>query len=428
MKIERKILICGGGIAGAACAYWLHKYGYSVVIVEKAKSFRDGGQNVDIKGAGQQVIKMMGLAEAIEAKNTLEQGQKYLDATGKVVAIFPKGSLGTLTSDFEILRGDFARILFDAIKNDVEYRLGTSVTHLADNGAGISATFDNGKVEDFELMICAEGISSSTRKLVLAEQTRFRYLGAYMAFFKIPRRPEDDNWACTVNGIGGTFITLRPGNDKETTVLMTFLRKDHDILGEKPADRKRLLFDALKGRGTVADRISAELDTVQDFYFGPMSQVQASTWSKGRFVLLGDAAHCPTAFTGEGTSLALVGAYVLAGEIKWNVDYAEAFHTYEKLLRPYVEASQKRISPRFIRLIHVNTSFAISVLRLAQKFFASKIVQKLFRPSAAKREKNVAEDFVFPDYGTRSQAGALKSIKETQSSLSQSDDESAPHS
>jgi len=345
MKIDKKVLICGGGIAGPACAYWLHKYGYSVVIVEKAKSFRDGGQNVDIKGAGQQVIKMMGLAEEIEAKNTLEQGQKYLDAAGKVVATFPKGSLGTLTSDFEILRGDFARVLFDATKDDCEYRLGTSVTDLVDNGAAISATFANGEVEAFGLVICAEGVSSSTRNLVLAKQTRFRYLGAYMAFFKIPRRPQDDNWAYTVNGIGGTFITLRPGNDKETTVLITFLRKDHDIEGDRPAARRDLLLKALKGRGTVADRIIADLDTAQDFYFGPMSQVQASTWSKGRFALLGDAAHCPTPFTGEGTALSLVGAYVLAGEIKRSVDYAEALHTYEKLLRPYAEASQKRLIP-----------------------------------------------------------------------------------
>ena len=141
MKIEKKILICGGGIAGPACAYWLHKYGYSVVIAEKAASFRDGGQNVDVKGAGQQVIKMMGLAEAIEAKNTLEQGQKYLDAAGKVVATFPKGSFGTLTSDFEILRGDFARVLFDATKDDCEYRMETYVTRLEDNDAGISGHF-----------------------------------------------------------------------------------------------------------------------------------------------------------------------------------------------------------------------------------------------------------------------------------------------
>jgi 2-polyprenyl-6-methoxyphenol hydroxylase-like FAD-dependent oxidoreductase len=398
MKIEKKILVCGGGIAGPACAHWLHKYGYSVVIVEKAETFRDGGQNVDIKGAGQQVIKKMGLAEAIEAKNTLEQGQKYLDAAGNVVAIFPKGALGTLTSDFEILRGDFARVLFDATRRDCEYRLGTFVTHLEDNGAGMSVTFNNGEVEDFELVICAEGMNSSTRTMVLAQQTHFRYLGAYMAFFKIPRRPEDDNWAYTVNGIGGTFITLRPGNETETTVLITFLRKDPDTEGDRSAARRELLLQALKGRGTVADRVSTDLDTVQDFYFGPMSQVQASAWSKGRFVLLGDAAHCPTPFTGEGTALALVGAYVLAGEIKRNVEYGEAFGAYERLLRPYIEASQKRLSPRFIRLIHVKTPLGIALTRLAQKFFASKVVQKLFKPSVAKREKDVAEDFVFPSY------------------------------
>jgi len=405
MKIEKKILICGGGIAGPACAYWLHKYGYSVVIVEKSKSFRDGGQNVDIKGAGQQVIKMMGLAKAIEAKNTLEQGQKYLDAAGNVVAVFPKGTLGTLTADFEILRGDFARVIFDATRNDCEYRLGRFVTHLDDNDAGMSVTFDNGETEDFALVICAEGISSSTRNKVLAEQTQLRYLGAYMAFFKIPRRPEDDNWAHTINGIGGTFITLRPGNETETTVLITFLRKDHKSNGESSGVRRELLLQALKGRGTVADRISSDLDMVNDFYFGPMSQVHASIWSKGRFVLMGDAAHCPTAFTGEGTALALVGAYVLAGEIKRSIDHIEAFQTYEKLLRPYVEASQKRVSPGMIRLIHVNTSFGIFVMRLIQKFFASKIVQKLFKPSAAKREKNVAEDFVFPNYSDGNNVG-----------------------
>ncbi len=398
MKIEKKILICGGGIAGPACAYWLHKYGYSVVIAEKAASFRDGGQNVDVKGAGQQVIKMMGLAEAIEAKNTLEQGQKYLDAAGKVVATFPKGSFGTLTSDFEILRGDFARVLFDATKDDCEYRMETYVTRLEDNDAGISATFANREVEEFELVICAEGMKSSTRNLILAEQTHFRYLGAYMAFFKIPRRPEDDNWAHTVNGIGGTFITLRPGGETETTVLITLLRKGHDIDGDRPAARRELLLQALKGRGTVADRIIADLDTVQDFYFGPMSQVQASVWSKGRFVLLGDAAHCPTPFTGEGTALALVGAYVLAGEIKRSVDYTEAFRAYETLVRPYAEASQKRLNPRFIRLVHVKTGPGIRLTRLVQKIFASRVAQKLFKPSAAKREKDVVKDFVFPGY------------------------------
>ena len=401
MKIGKKILICGAGIAGPACAYWLHKYGYAVVIVERAQTLRDGGQNVDIKGAGQQVIKMMGLVDEIEAKDTLEQGQKYLDAAGNLIATFPKGAIGSLTSDFEILRGDFARVLFEATNADCEYRFGRFVTDLEDTGACMSVTFDDGSVEDFELVICAEGTSSATRAKILARETRFRYLGAYMSFFKIPRRPEDDNWAYSVNGVGGTSITLRPGNKKETTVLTTFLRKDHDIEGDNVAARRRLLLQALKGRGTIADRITAQLDTVEDFYFGPMSQVKASTWSKGRFVLIGDAAHCPTPFTGAGTALGLVGAYVLAGEIGRCETHTEAFGAYERLVRPYVEASQNQLSPRLIRILHVKTWFGISLTHLTQRIFASSVVQKLFKPSPAKREKQVAEDFAFPSYGSR---------------------------
>lgn len=398
VKAQKKILICGAGIAGPVCAYWLHQYGYEVVIAEKALILRDGGQNVDIKGAGQPVIRMMGLADRIEARNTLEQGQRYVDAAGKVVAVFPKGAFATLTNDFEILRGDFAQILFEATANTCDYRFGTFVTALEEKADGMVVTFNDGGVEDFELVICAEGVGSSTRKMMLPEQTSFRYLGAYMSFFKISKKPEDDGWAYSVNGVDGTFITLRPGNDKETTVLMTFLKKKQDIACENRDGAKTVLRAALKGRGIIADRISAELDTVRDFYFGPMSQVRVSRWSKGRFVLLGDAAYCPTAFTGEGTALALVGAYVLAGEIKRNAQYAEAFSTYEVLVRPYVHASQNRINPVLVRLLHARSRIAISLTHMIQKILASNSIQKHFRPGTVKREKKITEDFVFPNY------------------------------
>ncbi|CAN5272659.1 FAD-dependent monooxygenase [soil metagenome] len=398
METTKKILVCGGGVAGPTCAYWLHKYGFSTVLVEKAKALRDGGQNVDIKGAGQQVIEMMALSEEIEARNTHERGQKYLDAAGNVVAVLPKGTLGALTSDFEILRGDFAQVLFESTKDGCEYRFGRFVTALEEKDDGISATFDNGVTEDFELVICAEGINSSTRNMVMGEETRFRYLGAYMAFFKIPRREEDDQWAYTVNGSGGTFITLRPGNEKETTVLITFLRGDHDTFGNTSAERKVLLRQALDGRGAIADRISAELDTVDDFYFGPMSQVHASTWSKGRLALLGDSAFCPTPFTGRGTALALVAAYVLAGEIKRSAEYSHAFAVYERLVRPYVEASQKQLTPRRIRLMHPKSRWGIHLTHLAQRLVASQAVQRRYRNSAAKRARMVADDFRFADY------------------------------
>lgn len=208
MDAKRKILICGAGIAGPALGFWLDRYGYSVVVAEKAASIRDGGQNVDIKGLGQEVIRRMSIVEKILEKNTLEQGQKYFDAKGRAIAVFPKGALSGLTSDFEILRGDFANILYEETRSNCNYRFSTFVTALKQSGDHVEVIFNDGNVELFELVICADGVSSPTRQLVLSAETQFRDFGAYMAFFKIPREPQDDNWACSVNGIGGTMLTL----------------------------------------------------------------------------------------------------------------------------------------------------------------------------------------------------------------------------
>ncbi|MGV0625201.1 FAD-dependent monooxygenase [Mycolicibacter minnesotensis] len=399
MNAEKKVLICGGGIAGPACAYWLDKYGYSVVIAEKAASLRDGGQNVDIKGPGQQIISEMGLTEIIEAKNTLEKGHKYLDADGQVIATFPKGSFGSLTNDFEILRGDFAQILYDATHQRCEYRFNTAVAHLEDKEHCISVTFDDGAVEDFEFVVCAEGIGSSTRQKVMAEHVDFRYLGAYMSYFNIPRHPDDDHWARVVNAPGGTFLALRPGSDTQTTALVTFLAGDDGPPPDDLASRKELLGKALEGRGAVAERVRKDLDTVEDFYFGPMSQVRASRWSMGRVVLLGDAAYCPTPFTGTGTALALVGAYVLAGEINHRHGHAEAFAAYERIVRPYVDAVQKQLSPGRIRLLHVKSRLGTVLMQTVFRIVALQATQRLTKLAQAKRErKNPADNFLLPAY------------------------------
>ncbi|WP_165774002.1 FAD-dependent monooxygenase [Mycolicibacterium sphagni] len=397
MNPDKKVLICGGGVAGPACAYWLNKYGYTVVVAEKAPGLRDGGQNVDIKGAGQRVIEKMGLVDAVIAKDTQEQGQKYLDAAGHVVATLPKQAFGSLTNDFEILRGDFARILYDLTQDQCEYRFDTVVAYLEEKSHCVSVTFGDRTVEDFEFVVCAEGMGSSTRQMVMAQEVRFRYLGAHMSFFNIPRRPEDDHWALTVNGLGGTFLTLRPGNDTETTVLLTFLAHEDGTPGDAAAP-KDLLRRALDGRGTIADRVSSELDAVEDFYFGPMSQVHVSRWSKGRVVLVGDAAYCPTPFTGSGTALALVGAYVLAGELSRHRDHAEAFVAYERLVRPYAEAAQNQLTPALIRFIHVKTRLEVALAHLLIRGIALGATQRIAKLIADRRGTEVADEFVLADY------------------------------
>lgn len=397
MKANKRILICGAGIAGPTLGYWLHQYGYSVVIAEKAKTIRDGGQNVDIKGPGQDVIRRMGLTEQILAKNTQEQGQKYLDANGRVIAALPLGAIASLTSDFEILRGDFASILYEATKAGCDYRFGCYVSALQQSDEHVAVTFNDGSVELFELVVCADGIASSTRQMVLSAETHMHDFGAYMAFFKIPRRPEDDGWAWSVNGVGGTMITLRPGSLAETTVLVTFPKDT--VSGEpgSPSACKDVLREALRGRGTVAERIVAEMGQVRDLYFGPMSQVKVSTWSRGRVVLLGDAGYCPTAFTGQGTALALAGAYVLAGEIKQHECPTDAFAAYELKLRPLVEHTQAQMSARLVTLMHVKSQAGIALMRLLQRLIASRWVQRAGKWLTA-RTQQTAPTFQLPDY------------------------------
>lgn len=192
MKVENRILICGASISGTAVAFWLEKYGYELVVIEKAREFRGGGQNVDIKGFGRDVIKMMGLEAEIESKKTGEKGIRYVDERGKVLASFPKGAIGGLTSSFEILRGDLAEILYHKTISKCEYRFGIHIKFISENEQGITVTFSDGSVEDFALIICAEGIGSTTRSLVMPELTHFNYLGAYMSFFTIPKEKEDD--------------------------------------------------------------------------------------------------------------------------------------------------------------------------------------------------------------------------------------------
>lgn len=400
MKINHKILVCGASISGTAIAFWLEKYGYEVVVVEKSDTFRDGGQNVDIKGIGQDVIKLMGLEQEIDSRNTGEEGLRYLNDKGNIISSYPKGAVGGLTSPYEILRGDLARIIYDRTKLRCDYRFGWFVVAISELTDIVKVTFNDGSIEDFDIVVCADGIGSTTRDLVMPEYTHFNYLGAYMSFFKIPKTPEDDLWAKAYQVRGGAMVFLRPGHKNDTTVLVTFLKEEFIPDWQDVSKQKNRLKEVLSAKAGLAERVVQNLDNVQDLYFGPMSQVKASKWSKGRIVLLGDAAHAPTPFTGLGTTLSLVGAYILAGELLQNTSIKNALEQYELIYKPHVELSQKQISPRVIRLIHPQSKFGIMVTRMLTKIFASALIQKFLRPRTEKQEVTGLKDFVLPNYQT----------------------------
>jgi 2-polyprenyl-6-methoxyphenol hydroxylase-like FAD-dependent oxidoreductase len=392
---SKKVLVSGASIAGPSLAFWLQKYGFEVSVVERSPSLRLGGQNIDVKGAARKIAQKMGIEEAILGANTGEVGLQFVDRNNNVRAAFPKSEVGSFTSELEILRGDLVEILYECTKNNVEYRFGDSIAALSETEDGVTVTFASGQTEKYFLVIAADGIRSKTRTLIFGDEPTLEYLGLYTTYFTIPRRPTDSNWARWYNATRSRVILLRPDNKGTTRASFNFLAPHRAYEDLASATQKEVLKKKLADAGWEAARLAEELDRSEDVYFDAVSQVKAPRWTKGRFAMVGDAAYCPSPLTGMGTSLAILGAYVLAGELAQTDDYRQAFAAYEKRLRPYVESVQ-RLPPGVPWIVYPRTRRGVALLNRIIRFFASRTVKSVFKLFQGRGESE--EEFVLPEY------------------------------
>ncbi len=384
-------MISGASIAGPTLAFWLRRYGLRPVVIERAGALRLGGQNVDVRGAARVVARRMGIEDDIRAATTGEQGLRFVDDRGRTRAEFPAGTSSSdgFTAELEILRGDLARILYDRTRDGTEYIFGDHITGLDEAGDRVTVSFARGESRDFDLVIAADGIRSTTRALVFGDEPQIRELGLYMAYFTIPRTSTDDAWWRWYNAPGGRTINLRPDNVGTTRVMLSFMfePRGYDRLG--PDEQRQVLRRVYRDAGWEAPRVLAALDDAADMYFESIGQVRAPRWSRGRVALVGDAGYCASPISGMGTSLALTGAYVLAGELARHQDHRAAFASYERILRPYVAKAQK-LPPGAPRLAHPRTRPGIAVfnaaLRLAARAQASGVGSKILASPADQLE------------------------------------------
>ena len=358
---NKKVLITGASIAGPTLAYWLHKYGFEVSVAERAAALRLGGQNIDVKGPALEIARKMGLEDRIRDANTTEIGIHFVNTDNKLLAEFPKDSALSMTQDLEILRGDLVNILYEHSRKDVLYLFNDYITQVQESAHDISVTFNSGKTETYDLVISAEGIGSSTRKLVFGEETAFKFLGLYTAYLTIEKTETDSRWARWCNARGGVVYMLRPDNYGSTRASVTFLASEKDYKSRSVAEQKQVLIERMRGTGWESDRLIDEITRTQDLYFDKVSQVKSPRWSKGRVALIGDAAYCATPIAGKGTDLAMSGAYILAGELSIAQTYQEAFDSYEKKMRPYVEKSQK-LPPGVPRIVYPTSHLGLFLL------------------------------------------------------------------
>ncbi|GLK80085.1 FAD-dependent monooxygenase [Methylopila turkensis] len=382
--MSRRILVSGASVAGATAAWWLGRLGHTVDVVERASEFRDGGQNIDVRGVGREVLRRMGLEQAALERGTGEEGTAWVDRNGAVKAAFLTDELSGdgPTAELEILRGDLARLLYEPAREHATFRFGDWIERIEDEADRAVVTFAGGATESYDLVVVAEGVGSRTRELVFPGENDPRWMDLTIAYFTIARAPDDDRMWRWCNATKGRSISLRPDNHGATRASLT-LQQAPDGEHEWDVDRqKAYMRERFADAGWQTERVLAGMDGTQDFYFDVLRQVRMKRWSKGRVVLTGDAAWCATPLAGVGTTLALTGAYVLAGERDRDGDVSAALERYEAAIRPMVEDGQgvPKIAPRLmhprsrlgIRLLHgaLGVASRPAVRNLAAKLFA----------------------------------------------------------
>ncbi|WP_084964606.1 FAD-dependent monooxygenase [Thermoactinospora rubra] len=332
------ILISGAGIAGPALALWLARSGHRVTVVEKAPALRPGGQAVDFKGATHlTVLERMGILEEVRRRQTGGTDHRIIDADGRTLAVVPREFTG---GDVEILRGDLSALLYERTKDGCEYVFGDSIASLTETPSGVHVTFEYGTPRTFDLVVGADGIHSQVRRLAFGpERDYVRHLGYYYAL-------------ADIGGVGsGSVMYTEPGRTvavegSHGPALLIFASPELDYDRDDAEQHKRIIADAYRGAGWRVPELIARLPRARNVYLDSISQVRMDRYARGRVVLIGDAAYGNT-LAGFGTGLAVVAAYVLAGEL-CRADYRTAFERYERLFHPYARSARSGNAGSFL--------------------------------------------------------------------------------
>ncbi|KAI1098253.1 FAD/NAD(P)-binding domain-containing protein [Jackrogersella minutella] len=360
------VLIVGAGVAGPALALLLQKSdpNNKITVVERFPSLRTAGQQIDLKNQGVEILSKMGLLDTMKSHCVNETGVEILDSNGNQLALFginPSGQTRkTLTAEYEIMRGDVVKVLYEAglkhnaklkgetgKEGELTYEFGKTITELTQNDNGVYVTFSDGQKKRYDLVVAADGQGSRTRRLAFGQEVSdaaFKSLGVHAAYYSVPRSENEGELAKAYSAPGRRLIMTRTSGRPVTQVLL-FTMGDKEKLTrpyKEPIEKQKEAFaESYKGAGWETDRFLNGLNTSTDFYAHEVGQIRMNQLSKGRVVLLGDAGYCPSPFTGMGTTGCLIGAYVLAGELARNGNnVSRALKAYEEVVRPPIEQCQ----------------------------------------------------------------------------------------
>ena len=343
-----RILISGAGVAGPTLAYWLAHYGFEPTLVERAPELRTGGYIIDFWGAGFEIADRMDLLPDLRRRGYMVQEVKVVNRGGDRVAgfsasVFARSAGGRYLS---LPRGELSAAIVGRLDGKVETIFGDSVAHLHQTEAAVRVTFERTPEREFDLVIGADGLHSRIRELVFGAERQFeKYLGYRAAAFEVAGyRPRDELVYVMYTEVGQQVARFALRGDR--TMFLFVFADDDPGPAEDLTAQKALLRRRFGDSGWECTRILDALDGSSDLYFDRVSQIrmdaQPGLWTRGRVTLVGDAASCVSLLGGQGSALAMVAAYILAGELhRANGDYAQAFERYQGLFAPFVREKQR---------------------------------------------------------------------------------------
>lgn len=388
---NKNILISGAGIAGTALAFWLKKFGFNPTIVEVAPKLREGGYAIDFWGAGFDVAEKMEILPDLSKVDLKLSELTFVDKNNRrrggmnyrKVVKWMNGRA------FTLLRSDLAKIIYNNLDKDIEIIFGDKISKIEQSENEVLVTFQSGKTRSFDLVVGADGLHSNVRNLVFGDEAQFeKYYGYYTASYTIPNPKGDKEFS--MYNVPSKQVALYPTNENTSAVLYVFASPEklsynhHDIEAQK-----QILRNHFENIGWKCADLISKIDTAPDFYFDVVSQIQMKNWSKNRVALVGDACDCPSLLSGQGSTLAMVGAYILAGELKnANGNFKVAFEQYQNIFKEFIDDKQllaqkfaKQFVPKskfgiWLRNVVVGLMFLPFVSKLLIKQFTDKLKLK----------------------------------------------------
>lgn len=342
-----RVLISGAGIAGLVLANSLRGMGWQIVLVEQSATLRVGGQAIDIRGVAVEVARRLGVLDELRERRMQTRGVTMLDGHGNVMLESDERTLTGgyfVDQDIEVIRDELVEVLFAEFDPDPsQVWFSDSIVDLVQDGDGVQVTTQAGRSERFDFVFGADGINSPVRRKLFGDDSaNLRYLNRCVANIIVPNSIGLDLWQYAGWQSDPVWIVY-PSRDNQD--LRAFVLYDRPEDEPPPADRQeqmKLIASKVAHLPRKVPEILGDPQRYEQFYFGDLAWADLCCWSQGRVVLVGDAAHCPTPMTGQGTSLAIAGAYVLGQELRRHgEDFAAAFERYEQRMRPFVAANMK---------------------------------------------------------------------------------------